>query len=424
MTSAPSRGPWPRRCLAVCLVAAAAAGCTLSRPEYVSPPVAIGTQDFARAIEAHTLSSAIDGNRIQLLLNGDEIFPAMLAAIRSARRTVTFANFIYEDGDIAVKMAEALAERCRAGVTVHVLLDAVGSGKMPPELRETIKGAGCDLEFYRPLNPVAIRRFNHRNHRRVLVIDGRVGFTGGIGVGERWTGDGRTEGRWRQTDVRVEGPVVRSLQAAFAETWRDTTGALLGGEAYFPTLPRRGDLRVQPVVSSPQHGATEAYMLFLLAIDAARSSILLTNPYFVPDDGMAMALARAARRGVDVSIITAGPVSTTLDRLLRVASRTHYGQALEVGVKIHEYAPAYLHAKTMVIDGRWVSVGSINIDNRSFALNSELNVTVLDRALAARLTRVFQRDLELAEPVTIEDWRRGALRRLFYLPLLPLRDQL
>jgi cardiolipin synthase len=162
----------------------------------------------------------------------------------------------------------------------------------------------------------------------------------------------------------------------------------------------------------------------LLAIDAARSSILLTNPYFVPDDGMAMALARAARRGVDVSIITAGPVSTNLDRLLRVASRAHYGQALEAGVKIHEYTAAYLHAKTIVVDGRWVSVGSINIDNRSFALNSELNVTALDRSLATRLTNVFERDLELAERVTVEDWRRGALGRLFYLPLLPLRNQL
>jgi cardiolipin synthase A/B len=321
-------------------------------------------------------------------------------------------------------MATALAERCRAGVRAHVLLDAVGSAHMPEALRAQLREAGCELEFYRPLNPLAIKRLNHRNHRRVLVVDGRLGFTGGVGIGERWTGDGRQAGHWRQTDVRVEGPIVPALQAAFAETWRDSTGMLLGGDAYFPAARRRGGLAIQPVISSPGNGATEAYMLYLLAIDSARSSILLTNPYFVPDDGIARALARAARRGVDVSVITAGEVSTALDRLLRVASRAHFGRALEAGVKIHEYGPAYLHAKTMMVDGCWVSIGSINIDNRSFALNSELNVTFLDRDLAAQMTRVFRRDLALAKPVTLEDWNRGAIGRLFYMPLLPLRDQL
>jgi cardiolipin synthase len=402
----------------------ALSGCTLSRPEYVSPEVAVGTPAFARAVEAHTVSAAAPGNRVEILLNGDEIFPAMLDAVRKARKTITFANFMYEDGAVARDFAAALAERCRAGVTGYVLLDAVGSKGMPREYRETLTEAGCRLEFYRPLNPLAIKRFNNRNHRRVLVVDGTVGFTGGVGIGDRWNGNGRQAGHWRQTDVRVEGPVVRFLQAAFAESWRDTTGVLLGGDDFFPAPRPRGALAVRSIQSSPSTGATEAYMLYLLAIDSARSSIHLTNPYFVPDDGMAAALTRAAQRGVNVSILTAGAVGAQLDRMLRVASRTHYAHALEAGVKIWEYEPAYLHAKTMVVDGQWVSVGSINVDNRSFALNSELNVAFLDRPIAAKLIDVFAEDLRHAERVTPEGLRRNLLGRLFYLPLLPLRDQL
>jgi cardiolipin synthase A/B len=402
----------------------ALSACTLSRPHYAAPDVRVGEPAFVRAIEAHTLSGLVDGNRVDVLLNGDEIFPAMLAAIRSARTTITFANYVYETGDIAREMAEALAERCRAGVGVNILLDAVGSSQAPKPLREMWRGSGCHFALFRSLNPFSIRRVNHRNHRRILVVDGRVGFTGGTGIGEKWTGDGRREGHWRQTDVRVEGPIVRFLQAAFAENWRDTTGLLLGGDAYFPPGARRGDVTVQSVKSSKASGAAEAYLLFQLAIESARSSIYITNPYFVPDDALTEAMERAARRGVDVSVITAGVVGSTLDRLVRKASQAHFGRALKAGVKIHEYGPAFLHAKTMVIDGQWVSIGSANLDNRSFALNEELNLTFMDRALAARMTDVFQQDLELTRPVTYDEWQRHGFRNLFYLPLVPLRDQL
>jgi cardiolipin synthase len=284
--------------------------------------------------------------------------------------------------------------------------------------------SGCHLAFYHSLNPLAIKRVNHRNHRRILVVDGRVGFTGGTGVGEKWTGDGRRAGHWRQTDVRVEGPIVRSLQAAFAENWRDATGLLLGGDAYFPPVVRRGGLVVESVKSSPASGAAEAYVLFQLAIESARSSIYLTNPYFVPDGAMTDALVRAAQRGVDVKIITAGEADTTLDRLVRKASQAHFGRALEGGVQIHEYGPALLHAKTMVVDGQWVSIGSANLDNRSFALNNELNLAFLDRGLAAKLTKVFRQDLAYTKRVTYADWQRHGIRHLFYLPMVPLRDQL
>jgi cardiolipin synthase len=260
----------------------AVCGCSLNRPHYRAPQVRVGDPAFVRALEAHTLAPVVEGNGAEVLLNGDQIFPAMLTAIRRAKSTITFATFVYGDGDIARDMAEALAERCRAGVSVHVLVDAVGSSRLPRRYRSLMGEAGCHFALYRALNPLAITRFNHRNHRRGLVVDGRVGFTGGTGVGEQWTGDGRQKGQWRQTDVRVEGPIVRFLQAAFAEDWRDATHILLGGDAYFPPLEPRGALVIQSVKSSPASGATEAYLLFLLAIEAARSSIYVTNPYFCP----------------------------------------------------------------------------------------------------------------------------------------------
>ena len=410
--------------LAALAVGIALSGCTLSRPDYIAPDVAVGDSAFVRAVEAHTLSGLIHGNRATVLVNGDEIFPAMLAAIRGARTTITFANFSWEDGDVAREIVEALAERCRAGVGVNVLVDAIGSSGMPKPLAQTLRASGCAFARYHPIRPLTIRRVNHRNHRRVLVVDGRIGFTGGTGIGQKWTGDGRREGHWRQTDVRVEGPIVRALQAAFVEDWRETTTLLLAGDAYFPSLRPRGDLAIQSVKSSPTSGATEAYLLFLLAIESARASIKITNPYFVPDPRMTRALAEAARRGVEVTIITAGAVAGTQNRLVRRASRAHFGAVLEAGVKIHEYGPAMLHAKTMVVDEQWVSIGSVNLDNASFALNNELNVTFMDRRLARALGGIFEDDLRFTTPVTWEEWRRHVLRHLLYLPLIPFRDQM
>ncbi|HET7343077.1 MAG TPA: phospholipase D-like domain-containing protein [Methylomirabilota bacterium] len=407
--------------MAVCIALPA---CTLSRQHYVAPDVAVGEPAFTRAVEAHTLSGGVGGNHAELLVNGEQIFPAMLAAIRGAKTTITFANFLWEKGDIGRDFAEALAERCRAGVGVNVLVDAVGSSHMPKEQRRLLKASGCHFARYHSLNPFALKRLNHRNHRRVLVVDGRIGFTGGTGIGEKWTGDGQQSDHWRQTDVRVEGPIVRFIQSAFAENWRDATGVLLSGDAYFPPLERRGDLAMQSVKSSPAGGAAEAYLMFLLAIDGARTSIKMTNPYFVPDGQMAQAMEQAAERGVDVQVITAGAVGSILDRLVRKASQAHYDRALEAGVKIYEYGPGLLHAKTLVIDDQWVSIGSANFDNRSFALNNELNVTALDRSLARRLTRIFEDDLRHARPVSLADWRRHGLGYVFYLPMLPLRDQL
>src|SRR5262244_3894038 len=261
------RAPAP---LAAAILGLVLAGCTLSRPDYITPGVSVGESAFVRAVEAHTLSGLIEGNRAEVLVNGDEIFPAMLAAIRAGRTTITFANFSWEDGDVAREMVEALAERCRDGVGVNVLVDAIGSSEMPKEQQRTLAASGCHFARYKPVRPLTIKRINHRNHRRVLVVDGRVGFTGGTGIGDMWTGDGRSRDHWRQTDVRVEGPIVRQLQAAFAENWRDATGVLLSGDAYFPAIAPRGRLVAQTIRSSPASGAADAYLLFMLAIEGAR----------------------------------------------------------------------------------------------------------------------------------------------------------
>jgi cardiolipin synthase len=399
-------------------------GCTRSQPQYLVPDLKAADASFARTLEAHTLSPRIPGNSVTILLNGDEIFPAMLTAIRGARKTITFTTYLYEDGDIAEQMAEALAERCRTGVGVNVLVDAVGSHRMSREVRESLQRSGCHFERFRPLNPLNIRRVNGRTHRRVLVIDGRLAFAGGSGIGARWAGNGRQPGYWRQTDVRVEGPIARHLQGAFAEVWRDSTGMILGGDEYFPDLHRRGDVVAQSVKSSPGGGSTEAYTLFLLSIESARSSVNITTPYFLPDERISTALINAARRGVRVSVLIAGDADTLVDRTVRVASRQALGRVLAGGVKVYEYTAALLHSKTLVIDGVWASIGSANLDNRSFALNHELNLAFHDAGTAQRLDAIFQEDLRFAREVTYEAWKRRGAARILEWFFVPLRDQL
>ena len=393
-------------------------------PALPIPDVEVGKPQFNRVVEAHTLSGLIAGNDVKLLLNGEQIFPAMLGAIRGAKHTITFANYLYEKGAVSEEMAEAFAERCRAGVKVHILLDASGSKKMPKRLRETMREGGCQVEMFHPLSVFSLERDNHRNHRRILVVDGRVAFVDGTGVGEQWTGDGRAPDHWRQTDARVEGPIVRAIQAAFAESWRETTGVILGGDEYFPDLRRAGGQTVQSVKSSPIGGAAEAYLLFLLAFDGARSSIMLTNPYFVPDGPMMEALERAVKRGVKVQVLMAGEADTMLERIVRTASRVSAGRALSAGIRVYEYRGALLHAKTITIDGKWSSIGSANLHRRSFALNHELNIASDDPRLARQLERIFAEDLKYAHEVSFEEWQSKGIGHLFGLYTLPLRDQL
>jgi cardiolipin synthase A/B len=385
------------------------------------PPLTIGEPAFAATAEAHLDAPVVGGNRATLLFNGDEIFPAKLAAIRAARTSITYAEYFWAEGEVAQAIAEALADRCRAGVAVKVLLDAAGTLTMPREHLRTMRDAGCRVVTFRPLSDWSVRHDNNRNHRRVLVVDGRVGLTGGSGVSEKWTGDGRRDDHWRDTDVRLEGPAVPWLQAAFAENWREATHELLGGPTYFPpTLPEAGDVRLQIVRSSPTAGSYAVYTMVLLAMASARRSILLTNPYFVLDGRMTDTLVSAAQRGVRVVALTPGKIDHAL---VRSSSRRDFGRLLQAGVEIFEYQPALLHSKTLVVDGVWATVGSTNLDNRSFALNDEVNVAIHDAGLAGQLAAAFERDLQHAQRVDYETWRRRGLReRLLETLVLPLRD--
>jgi cardiolipin synthase len=408
---------------ALVLGVVAAPGCMRVQPHVALPSMLLGEPSFFPTLEAYAGAPIVSGNSVELLLNGEQIFPSVMDGIRSARHTITYAQYYFEDGLVARDIAEALAERCRAGVGVNVLLDAFGSLNVPREYLELMRMSGCHVAWFRPLKQYILRRYHKRNHRRILVVDGRVGFTGGAGVSRKWMGDGRTEGHWRDTDVRVEGPVVEYLQAAFAENWLEATGMVLGGETYFPRpIEARGQVHAQVARSSPASGSAAMYTTFLLALSAARRSVLVTNPYFVLDDAMRDAVVRTVRRGVRVAVL----VPSVIDHnLVRQASRAQFGELLRAGVEIYEYVPALLHAKTMVIDGVWATVGSTNLDNFSFAHNDELNLIVYDRAIAQRLERIFEADVQASRRVTYERWKdRGLRARLLEVFALPIRDLL
>ncbi len=416
-------GRAPLRAALLAALVLTGGACARVQPHLQLPAVTIDQPEFRATVVGYTGSAVVAGNRVEVLFNGQDIFPAKLAAIRSAKTSVNYAQYVFEEGDNAAAVAEALAERCRAGVPVNVLLDAVGSLMIPAQYRQTLENAGCNVALYRPLSPFALERFNFRNHRRILVVDGRVGVTGGSGTSGKWSGNGRQKDHWRDTDVRVEGPVVEQLQGAFAENWLEATGIALGGKAYFPqpSVPQ-GAIAAQAVRSSPAGGSVAMYTMYLLAMSAARSTIHITNPYFVPEQKMIDTLVEAAKRGVRVVILMPGVID---HNIVRQASRSELGKLLKVGVQIYEYQPALLHSKTMVVDGIWATVGSTNLDHRSFALNEELNLVVYDQVVAGRLERAFQEDLRFSNRLTYEAWKgRGIASRLLEFLAFPIKEQL
>jgi len=390
--------------------------------------VSLSDPSFSATMAAHLDAPFMPGNRVDILLNGDEIFPAMLEAIRGARKSITYAQYLYKGGTIARELARAFAERCRAGVEVKLLIDSHGGGNMPVDIPELWKQAGCDLRWFRRIKffqfitPWELLDYNYRNHRRILVIDGKIGFTGGNGVSDAWTGDGRTKGHWRDTDVEVEGPAVRQLQGAFVESWRETTGNVLGGEIYFPALAPAGGSDAQVVKSSPMSGSFDAYLFYLMSIEAAKKSIYITNPYFLPGDRLTEALIAAASRGVRVVLLTPGVIDW---QVVYRASRSGFGPLLLGGIKIYEYQPALMHAKTMVIDGMLATVGSTNLDNRSFALNEEIDLVVRDAGVARQLETSFAEDLKHSTEVTYEAWQSRSLsEKILELFTLPIEEEL
>ena len=384
---------------------------------------AITDPQFRREMSVLLGPAILPGNQVTDYENGDEIFPAMLEAIASAQETITFETYIYWSGDIGQRFADALAERARAGVAVHLLVDWVGSIKMDDEMLQQMKDDGVEVERYRPLHWYNLGRMNNRTHRKLLVIDGRVGFTGGVGIADQWTGHAQDPDHWREAHFRIDGPAVAQMQSAFNDNWIKTTGTLLNGPAYFPELKPAGDMAAHLFIASPAGGSESMHLMYLSAIAASDHTIDLTASYFVPDELINKALIAARKRGVRVRVLLPGEHIDS--DAVRLSSKAGWGELLEAGIEIHEYQPTMLHVKLLIVDGELVSLGSTNFDIRSFRLNDEASLNVYDREFAARMTEVFEKDMKDAKQYSYDMWQQRPLREKFAEKIIrPIRSQL
>jgi cardiolipin synthase A/B len=367
--------------------------------------------------------SILQGNRITALQNGDEIFPAMLQAIRAAKDNINFETYIYWSGKTGDEFAQALMERVRAGVKVHLMLDWLGSEKMTPKLLSEMRDAGVEIERYHALRWYSLGKLNNRTHRKVLIIDGQIGFTGGVGIADEWTGHAQDPDHWRDMHFMIQGPVVAQFQAAFLDNWIKTTGRVLNGETYFPQLSPSGGLKMQMFMSSPAGGSESMRLMYLMAITAAEQSIDIEAAYFIPDELMSRELIKARARGVRIRILL--PDKHIDSETVRIATKRAWGPLLKSGVEIHEYDPTMLHCKMLIFDHYMVSVGSTNFDMRSFELNDEASLNVYDAEFAKRMTAVFEEDLSLSTAYDLAQWqRRPWLEKAAEVALIPIRSQL
>jgi cardiolipin synthase len=382
----------------------------------------VDSQEFLDTIAGSTGTPFSEGNQVEILNNGDEFYPSMMAAIDGARQSITIEAYIYWAGSIGEEFAELLAAKARAGVPVKILLDAIGSATIGSTILEILESGGCHLAWYNKIHWYTIGRLNHRTHRKSLIVDGRVGFTGGAGIADHWLGNAQDPAHWRDVQVRIEGEAVTSLQTGFSENWLQTTGELISGDRYYPAVKPAGTLAVQTIMSSPEKGASSVRTMYYLSIVCARRSIYIANPYFVPDAVAVETLVEARKRGVDVRIMISSERNDNW--LARHNSIALSGRLLEAGVEMLEYTRTMLHQKTMVVDGVWSTIGTTNFDNRSFAHNEETNVCVFDRDLAGWLEATFMDDVAGCSTMTLESWRRrGILSRLQEFVASLLRDQ-
>lgn len=383
----------------------------------------VSDPQFLREMSVLLGPAIVHGNHVTALQNGDEIFPAMLLAIRSAQTSITFETYIYWSGEIGEEFSRALAERSRAGVQVSVILDWVGSARIDQSLLDLMQAAGVQVHRYHPLHWYNLGRMNNRTHRKLLVIDGRIGFTGGVGIADQWAGNGGDPEHWRDTHFRIQGPVVAQLQAAFNDNWIKTTGHILNGENYFPDLKAEGDMDAHVFVASPSGGSESMHLMYLLAIAAADTAIDLAAAYFVPDQLLVDALVAARGRGVRVRILVPGPYIDSMT--VKVASKVSWGALLKAGAEIFVYQPTMLHTKLLVIDRLFVSVGSTNFDMRSIRLNDEASLNIYNSDFAAQMTSVFEADLLSSELYALSHWQHRPLyEKLSEKILLPIRSQL
>lgn len=357
---------------------------------------------FKRSIGTLLGPPILEGNKVEVLLNGDEIFPAMLSAIHSAKKTITFETFIYWSESIGEEFADALIERAKAGVKIHILLDWIGSRKMETRFIDEMRAAGIQVVRYHKPEWQHITRLNNRTHRKLLIIDGKVGFTGGVGIADQWRGHAQDVDHWRDTHFRVEGPTVAQMQAVFLDNWTKSTGQILHGHDYFPPLGFAGAQDAQMFSSSPSGGSDSMHLMYLLAITSATKSIYLSSSYFLPDELTIRALVAAVKRGVKIKIIV--PNKNIDTELVRQASRAQWGPLLQNGIEIYEYQPTMFHCKVLIVDGLLVSVGSTNFDIRSFRINDEANLNVMDASFARQQEKIFQDDLHHSKKISFTQW--------------------
>jgi cardiolipin synthase len=365
--------------------------------------IGVGEPEFPLMATMATGAWLSPGNRIAVTQNGDGTFARLWDDLRSARQSITLQLYYGAPGGMADTLSQILRERAKAGVRVYVLYDAFGTVDIPPDHRDALRAAGVVVAAFRPIRISTLHLAQNRSHVRGVVIDGRIGWTGGFGIDDKWLGDGRRNGAWRETNVRFDGPAVRQLQAAFAAGWVEATGVMFTGRATLETQPD-GVTAAGLLHSQPTLGSTPAERFFALSIAAARKTLFITNAYFAPDRNFIALLAAAARRGVDVRILTAGPRTDV--QVVRLAGRASYDTLLASGARIYEWQPTVLHAKTFVVDGRWFTVGSMNFDNRSMALNDEATLMALDDTGGEEMNRVFLRDLEDATEITRDAFSR------------------
>ena len=362
----------------------------------------IKDQQFSRSVSALLGPAFIENNEVKVLLNGDQIFPSMLRGINGAKETITFETFIYWGDSIGEEFAEALIERAQAGVKVHILLDWLGSVKMEQKQLDKMKAAGVEIQRYHKPHWSHLTRMNNRTHRKLLIIDGETGFTGGVGIADQWRGNANNPKEWRDTHFEVTGPVVGQMQAVFMDNWIKSKGKVLHDAKYFPSLKKTGNMSAQMFSSSPSGGGDSMLLMYQMAITAAKDTIDISSAYFVPDELLKNALIAASKRGVKVRIITPGEHIDT--ELVRKASRSGWGDMLKANIEIAEYSPTMYHCKVLIIDKLMVSVGSTNFDNRSFRLNDEANLNILDPDFAKAQTDIFEVDWSKSSHVTYEQW--------------------
>ena len=388
-------------------------GCTITRTVISSekreiyhfqPDFGVEDPQFRRSLD--TMNSVmVGGNSAKLLRNGDEIFPAMTRDIREAKTSVNLETYIFQPDEAGRQFASAMIDAAKRGVEVRLLIDDYGSTL--GDLEEPLKQAGVKVRVYRPIRLVSIYKIGKRTHRKLLIVDGRIGYTGGLGIDKRWLGDARDTKEWRDNQVRVEGPVAAQMQAIFSEDWTYTTGEILAGDKFFPRIAPAGNIEAEAVKASRGDSSSLPKMLYYMAIQSARHSILIQNAYFLPDKQTRNALIRAMKRGVDVRVMVPG---TNIDLpMVRLASRHHFGPMLEAGMKIYEYEPTMMHNKTFIVDGIFVTIGSINFDQRSMGKNAEESLAFYDKGFAAEATAMFEDDWKRCQQVTMRAWKRRGL---------------